>query len=288
MNPGVSVGRTDMRRSSLIAAGMLVVCCSRAFALNPTLDVSQYAHTAWTVRDGFGKDFFLSIAQTPDGYLWLGTDSGLLRFGGVRAVSWQPPAGQQLPGIDIPTLLVTRDGALWIGTGNGLARWKDGKLITWAELSGQRISSLLQDREGAVLIGSRAGTMAGRFCAFQNERLQCLDGFSGSGVRSLYEDSRGNLWVGVDNGLWKGKPGRSAFFALPEDHVDGSVLGCRSFRAARHARAGGDCEGTARGSQRARFRNGDRAAHSRRHCVWHVHAPIVVTRVMAASWGAGE
>jgi PAS domain S-box-containing protein len=199
----------------------LLLACS-GFALNPSLDLSQYAHNAWRVRDGFGKGFFLSIAQTPDGYLWLGTDSGLLQFDGVRPVSWQPPGGQQLPAIDIPTLLVTRDGALWIGTAKGLARWKDGKLITWAELSGQRISSLLQDRAGVVWIGSRAGTSAGKLCAFQDEKIQC-DGAFEKAVRSLYEDSQGNLLVGVNDGLWKWKPGRSAFFALPEEHLDGSI-----------------------------------------------------------------
>jgi len=201
---------------------LLLACC--AFALDPSLEISQYAHTALKVRDGFGKGFFQSIAQTPDGYLWLGTDYGLLRYDGVRRpVSWQPPSGSRLPATGIPTLLVTRDGALWIGTVNGLARWKDGKLITWAEFSGQYISSLLQDRAGAVWIGSRVGITAGKLCAFQNESIQCHDDVFRSAVRSLYEDSEGNLWVGVNKGFWKWKPGGSAFFALPEEHVEGSI-----------------------------------------------------------------
>src|SRR5262245_38900463 len=74
---------------------ILLPCC--AFALDPALDISQYAHTAWRVRDGFTKGAIVSIAQTPDGYLWLGTEFGLYRFDGVRAILWQPPAGQQLP-----------------------------------------------------------------------------------------------------------------------------------------------------------------------------------------------
>ena len=224
--------------STFVAAGGNCTCVARApmrtvlllfllaycgFALDPSLDINQYAHTAFKVRDGFGKGFFRSIAQTPDGYLWLGTDSGLLRFDGLRARPWQPPSGQPLPGTDIPTLLVTRDGALWIGTVNGLARWKDGKLTTWPEFSGQHISALLQDRAGAIWIGSRLGTGTGKLCAFQNERIQCHDDILGAAVRSLYEDSEENLLVGVNKGLWKWKPGGSAFFALPEDHVEGSI-----------------------------------------------------------------
>jgi ligand-binding sensor domain-containing protein len=64
------------------------------------------------------------MAQTPDGYLWLGTEFGLLRFDGVRNVPWRPPPDQQLPSNQIRSLLATRDGALWIGTDKGLSRWK--------------------------------------------------------------------------------------------------------------------------------------------------------------------
>jgi ligand-binding sensor domain-containing protein len=55
--------------------------------LDPALDVSQYARTSWKIREGFSKGTILAIAQTPDGYLWLGTEFGLLRFDGVRNVS---------------------------------------------------------------------------------------------------------------------------------------------------------------------------------------------------------
>src|SRR5580700_1420366 len=90
----------EMRRPFALAATLsfvVLVWCAPAFALNPGLDLSQYAHTAWRVRDGFTKGTIESIAQTPDGYLWLGTEFGLLRFDGVRAVPWQPPPGQRLP-----------------------------------------------------------------------------------------------------------------------------------------------------------------------------------------------
>src|SRR5215471_11560275 len=98
------------------------------FALNPDLDISQYAHISWKIRDGFTKGSINTIAQTPDGYLWLGTEFGLVRFDGVRTVPWQPPLDQHLPSNEIVRLRVTRDGTLWIGTVKGLASWKDGKL----------------------------------------------------------------------------------------------------------------------------------------------------------------
>ena len=87
----------NAHRRAAIALGMVLAWCACASALDPSLDISQYAHTAWKVRDGFTKGSITSIAQTPDGYLWLGTEFGLLRFDGVRAVSWQPPTGGDLP-----------------------------------------------------------------------------------------------------------------------------------------------------------------------------------------------
>ena len=81
----------------LLPIGLLWLPCPDALALNPALDVSQYAHRAWRIRDGFAKGELHAIAQTQDGFLWLGTDFGLMRFDGVRITPWQPPQGEALP-----------------------------------------------------------------------------------------------------------------------------------------------------------------------------------------------
>ena len=63
-------GREFVLPGTLLAC-VLLAWCPSAFALNPSLDVSQYGHTSWMIRDGFAKGQIISIAQTPDGYLWL-------------------------------------------------------------------------------------------------------------------------------------------------------------------------------------------------------------------------
>src|SRR6267154_2506860 len=177
-------------RRALIAVGILLACSPRAFALNPALDASQYAHTAWKIREGFSKGFSFSIAQTRDGYLWLGTEFGLLRFDGVRAVPWHPPADQNLPSGRITNLLAARDGTLWIGTSEGLSRLKDDRLAQYPELAGLDIESLIEDRVGTVWAGGFSYTPPGRLCAIQTANVQCYgeDGSLGNGVLRVYED----------------------------------------------------------------------------------------------------
>ena len=207
-----------VRRGVGVVAGILLACCACASALDPSLDISQYAHASWKNREGFAKGYITAIAQTPDGYLWLGTEFGLLRFDGIRAVPWQPPSGEQLASSFIRRLLVSRDGTLWIGTLNGLASWKTGKLTHYAELHGQSVFALVEDREGTVWAGGR-GTSIGRLCAIRSGGVQCYgeDGILGGGVFGLYEDSHGNLWAGVVNGIWRWKPGRSEFYPLLDE-----------------------------------------------------------------------
>jgi len=186
----------EKRRAQwIVRLAVMLGCCTCAFALDHSLDISQYAHTAWRVRDGFAKGFIYAIAQTPDGYLWLGTEFGLLRFDGVRAVAWTPPQGQ-LPSNNIPTLLVTHEGTFWIGTTKGLASWKDRKLTTYSELNGSRISALLEDHTGTIWI------------ATDEPRI------FGENVGPINADSEGKFWVGWEIGSGKWKSGRPKSFEM--------------------------------------------------------------------------
>jgi len=206
------------RRVVVALVGILLVYGPYTSALNPSLDANQYAHTAWTVRGGFFNGTIEAIAQTPDGYLWLGTEFGLLRFDGVRSVPWQPPAGERLPSSSILSLLAARDGRLWIGTAKGLASWKDGKLTHYPELAAQNIFALplLEDRDGTIWAGGY-GIPNGRLCAIQDGSSHCFgkDGALGTTVGYLYEDGGANLWVGASTGLWRWKPGPPKLYPMP-------------------------------------------------------------------------
>jgi len=192
----------------IVVACLLSAWSPRAAALDPTLEIRQYGHTAWKIRDGvsIGSSPF---AQTADGYLWMRAQSGLTRFDGVRSVPWQPPAGASLPDDYVSALLASRDGALWIGTLRGLARWREGRLTVFPQLEGNVVNGLAEDREGTIWVGTQSGGR-GRLCAILNENFECQgdDGSLGAFVGPVHEDSKGNLWVAAESGLWRWRPGR--------------------------------------------------------------------------------
>jgi len=208
-------------RRVVSGAVIVLVLAARAHALNPELDISQYAHTAWKIREGFATGIIHQIAQTQDGYLWLASDFGLLRFDGVRTVPWQPPPGERLPSNDIRGVIVARDSTLWLGTAKGLVSLKNGKLVHYPELDGHDVYALLEDHEGTVWAGGvvweGAYSQPGKLCAIKHGTTECYgsDGSFGFGVTAIHEDRQGNLWLGAGNGLWRWKPGPPKKYALP-------------------------------------------------------------------------
>jgi PAS domain S-box-containing protein len=214
------MGKAHTRAFVLLTS--VLACCACACALDPSLEVSQYAHTAWTIRDGFFKGNIYAIAQGQDGYLWLGTEFGLLRFDGNRSILWQPPAGQNLPANGITSLLASSDGTLWIGTYAGLVSWNGARLTRYPELDNQLVTALLQDHAGTVWAGS-LGSSSGRLCAVGNGTAHCYgeDGTFGRTVLSMFEDRSGSLWVGAQTGLWRWKPGLPTHYAMPGTELNG-------------------------------------------------------------------
>src|SRR5262245_28138707 len=90
---------------------LAVLLSSQAAAgLDPGTALTQYGHTAWRVREGYFAGQPAAVAQTTDGFLWIGTLAGLVRFDGVRFMPWEPPVGTHLPDENIISLLGASDG----------------------------------------------------------------------------------------------------------------------------------------------------------------------------------
>src|SRR6266446_682832 len=120
-----------------------------AKALDPQKLISQFTHTSWTAKDGVPGPV-RAIAQTPDGYLWLGTEAGLYRFDGLHFVAWEPTFGEQILGSSVWSLCTSRDGSLWIGfSSGGISQLRNGHLKNYSHADGMPdggILSIVEDK----------------------------------------------------------------------------------------------------------------------------------------------
>ena len=109
-----------------LAMPLLLSGALNATALEPTTPMANYGRQSWVMENGLPQNTVQALVQTHDGFVWLGTEVGLVRFDGSGFTVFDRNSSPALPGNDVRCLLETRDGALWIGTREGLARWKDG------------------------------------------------------------------------------------------------------------------------------------------------------------------
>ncbi len=195
----------------LAVAAALIPLAHCALAAPPGLSLMQYIHTSWTQMEGSVMPGVEAVAQTSDGYLWLGTAQGLIRFDGLRFIPWTPPAGEQLPSQAIKSLTASAGGGLWIGTQSGIGRLRDGHLVPYAAgngLAGQTIVTMLEDRAGRLWAGSSQRTAAGLILIEKGSVTTYgrESGLPALQIRSLFQDRGGALWVGTEAGFcrWNG------------------------------------------------------------------------------------
>jgi signal transduction histidine kinase/ligand-binding sensor domain-containing protein len=182
------------------AVFLLFVLSATAWAVDPHTLISQYGHTAWRIQDGFLSNPE-SITQTTDGYIWVGTAAGLMRFDGVKFTPWTAPKGESLPGSGISFILGGRDGNLWIGTYGGLSRLKNGELFNYKTTpNSPGINNIIEDHAGTIWVTRyHMNDGKGSLCRVEGDKLRCYgekDGNPGKYAIGLAEDSTGNIWFG--------------------------------------------------------------------------------------------
>jgi ligand-binding sensor domain-containing protein len=209
--------KLNVPRSCPVCLLLTFFAVSSVWAVDPSLHISQYGHTAWRVQDGVFNGAPNAITQTTDGYLWIGTQAGLMRFDGVRFVLWIPPNGKRLPSSNVISLLGARDGSLWIGMEGGLSHWDNQDLSNYL-IEPPRINSIIEDRNGIVwFTRSRGSDAAGGLCRVIGTGIRCYgkaDGLPGADVTGpLLEDNAGSLWVSTDTAVFRWKPGSSTKYS---------------------------------------------------------------------------
>ena len=196
----------------------------------PDRALTQYGVDRWDDRQGLPQNSVQAIEQTTDGYLWLGTQEGLVRFDGVRFTTF---GRESIPQPYIWSLESDAAGGLWIGTeGSGLVHMKDGKFTAYTEDDGLPpgyITALHRDRTGTLWIATSKGGLArlrdGRF-EIVGARGRPVPNF----VMGISEDASGSVWVLSGMGATRfsgnvvkhfsaqnGLPGNAVYAAIPSD-----------------------------------------------------------------------
>jgi PAS domain S-box-containing protein len=195
-----------------VLASLSLVAPPRAHAIDPERHISQYGHTAWRVFDGTIPRP-VAITQTTDGYIWLATTDGLMRFDGVRFSLWRSIDGEPLIK-RFSALLGASDGGLWIGTLNGLMHLQNGTLYTYARPHEKAaIANIVQDRAGTIWVSRyHVPKGSGPLCRAGEAELVCYgakDGVPARYTLALTQDSDGYFWFGGDV-LCRWRPGSAA------------------------------------------------------------------------------
>jgi ligand-binding sensor domain-containing protein/signal transduction histidine kinase len=185
----------------VLAAGFSSLPVAAADVL--TNDTLPYSVRVWQTDDGLPQNSVYAIAQTSNGYLWVGTREGLARFDGVRFTPVDEPTAPELKHGWITALKATRDGSLWIACdGSGLVRWKNGVPLHLSEkdgLAGNQPRCLLEGNDGSLWVGGEGGLSRYRDGKFTN--FTTRQGLGDNSVRALCEDRQGNLRVATRRGL---------------------------------------------------------------------------------------
>jgi ligand-binding sensor domain-containing protein len=227
-----------MRRSSCahylnLILLLLLGGSQTAIALDSRRDLSQFSHEVWLTENGLPQNTVHSIAQTRDGYIWIGTEEGLARFDGVRFTVFDKQNTPQLKSNYIRTLLADRQGALWIGTAEGLIRMLDGKftLFTTNEgLPSDTIQAVYEDREGNLWVATATGL--GLFRSGGLTTFTTKERLIGGSIQALFEDADGALWIATPYGVGRVKDGKFANYTVRDG------LGSNSVRAIQQDRDG--------------------------------------------------
>ena len=168
----------------------------------PVRPISQWVHTTWTAKDGAPIEI-RALAQTTDGYLWLGSSGGLVRFDGVRFVPFAPRGGDTLPTAGVRRMLAARDGSLWIVWRTGaVSHLRDGRVITYGERDGLAVVFQMAESGTGTLV---AGTITG-LARFADGKWKAV-----SREWRFPESQTMGVWFDRDDALWAQTEGRVVY-----------------------------------------------------------------------------
>jgi PAS domain S-box-containing protein len=190
----------------------LALACSCAAAFDNDRTIAQFAHTAWGLKDG-APSVVRVLAQSVDGYLWLGSPEGLYRFDGVVFERYQPRSGGPFPAQNVTSLLALPSGDLWIGFSSGaVSLLRDGNATNYTAREGVPnglVWSFAQDWGGTIWAATENG-----LARLEGDRWREVGkdwSFPGKSAHTIFLDRQGTLWVATEDTLVFLPPGARGF-----------------------------------------------------------------------------
>jgi len=191
--------RLDCRLALALSALLLA---NAAFALDPSRALTQSRLSVWANASGLPQATIDAMVQTADGYLWIGTEEGLVRFDGIRFVVSDRQNAPALRSPFISSLYEAPDKTLWIGTyGGGIARLRNGRIEAFhPELLGSdRAREFFTARDGAIFVATAGGGLL-RIDGEKVTRFTTRDGLPSDRIWTIADDGEGGLWVATHGG----------------------------------------------------------------------------------------
>lgn len=196
----------------IVSLAMLVESLPGEASLDPSKGMTQYVRQSWNADSGLPQSSVQTIAQTADGYIWVGTEAGLVRFDGMHFTVFDKSNTPALHSNQVTALLVDKNQNLWIGThGGGISRFLKGeqrRATHLPEANDLTVNALYQDKEGAVWAGTSGAGLV-RFMGQTVNSFTTANGLADNSVFAMAEDSSGAFWIGTYRGLSRlvdGKP----------------------------------------------------------------------------------
>ena len=199
-----------------------------ALGISPTRTPHHYLYDSWQIEEGLPQNLAERVLQTSDGYLWIATQEGLVRYDGIRFSVFDQSSSTAFRAPEINDFVEGPKARLWIATRDGLVVYDNGRFERFGVsdgLPGSEVTSLAVGPSDKIWVGTRKG-----LALVENGQIQAIPLSGGEeGIRSLAAGRNGELWIGTTKRLIRWSEGRETVVGVGEKRfgrgIDSILIG---------------------------------------------------------------
>ncbi len=192
------------RKGILLLILILLLCSTKAFSLNPDYLITQYILDKWSFQDGLPFSAIHSVTQSKDGYIWIATQEGLIRFDGIKFKKYTTKDTQPMFHNWITDVCSSKDGSIWFCTTNwGICNYNRGAVECFEKNKFDDIvyNDIYLDNDGILWVCTNHGLAKKEGDTFRFYTKK--DGFTTEHIHSVYQDDNGIRWISTKKGIYQ-------------------------------------------------------------------------------------